>query len=93
MSQVVYRIDVSPVLTGNGLALWERSGEVRSITDGQVVLAHREDGTPVNWQGSCSLDGWHATRADALLAAAEKVQALTAPILGQIRRLWSEALK
>lgn len=93
MSQVVYKIDVSPVLTGNGLALWERSGEVRSITDGQVVLAHREDGTPVNWQGACSLDGWHATRADALLAAASRIQEFASPILKQIRRLRAEAAK
>lgn len=92
MSQV-YRINVSPVLTGNGLSLWEQVGTVQTITDGQVVLALRDDGQPVDWAGACSLDGWHATRADALLAAADKVQAFAAPILQQIRRLRAEAAK
>jgi len=79
----VWRINVSPVLTGWGLQVHEFHGTVQPITGGSVVVH----------AGGCSADveKWHPTRRAALLDAADRIEDLIAPARVQVAKLREEA--
>ena len=75
----VYRCVVSPVLTGFGLHVRTIVGRPERITDGVVVLHDGGvDGHPENW---------HASLDSATAAAADEIERLIAPAVGQVERL------
>lgn len=75
----LYRCVVSPVLTGFGLHVRTIVGRPERITDGVVVLHDGGvDGHPENW---------HLSREAAEAAAADEIERLIAPAVGQVERL------
>ena len=75
----VWRINVSPVLTGFGLHVRTIVGRPERITDGVVVVHDGGvDGHPENWR---------ASREAAEAAAADEIERLIAPAVGQVERL------
>lgn len=81
--KVVWRVNVSPVMTGWGLPLDEYVGAVTPITNG-VSIRHA---------GGCSndIENWHPTRREALLDAASKIERFIAPAIAQVAKLRAEA--
>jgi hypothetical protein len=75
----VYQCVVSPVLTGFGLHVRTIVGRAERITDGVVILHEGgADGHP---------DKWHLSREAAEAAAADEIERLIAPAVGQVERL------
>jgi hypothetical protein len=79
----VWRINVSPVLTGWGLPTEEHSGRVSPITGGSVIV------TAVGC--SSDVEKWHTTRRAALLEAANRIEEFIAPAMVQVAKLREEA--
>jgi hypothetical protein len=75
----LYRCVVSPVLTGFGLHVRTIVGRPERITDG-VAIIH---------DGGVAYDPekWHMTREAAEAAAADEIERLIAPAVGQVERL------
>lgn len=75
----LYRCVVSPVLTGFGLHVRTIVGRPERITDGVVVV--HDGGVDAN------PDKWHLSREAAEAAAADEIERLIAPAVGQVERL------
>jgi len=75
----LYRCVVSPVLTGFGLHVRTIVGRPERISDGVVVV--HEGGV------SGQPEKWHASREAAEAAAADEIELLIAPAVGQVERL------
>lgn len=79
----LYRINVSNVLTANGLALHEHIPATEAFVGGRRVA--------IDGASNTSADGWHPTRGEALLAAAEQVLKVAGSLARQAERLQKEA--
>lgn len=81
----VYRVTVSPVITGWGLMHHEKVGTLHELAGGTRTVIDGNGGQPP--------EGWHTSRRDAYLEAAEYVQAIVAKLHGQVDRFMVEAAK
>lgn len=79
----LYRINVSPVLTANGLSLHEHHPATEAMVGGRLVA--------IDGASNSSADGWHHTRREALLEAAKDVLKTAGLLTRQAERLQKEA--
>lgn len=80
----MYRVSVSPVLTGNGLSVMLHEGEIATRRGSDVVA--------VRWDGGCNyeLDKWHTDKAAAYREAAEQIERYIAPAIAQAKKFRGE---
>lgn len=79
----VHKIEIGSSIDGRGVSVFRQTGETIEV-DGRpmVRLSH---GTIVR------ADGWHATKADARAAAADRIAGLGRTLLAQSEQLRQEA--
>lgn len=81
----VYRVDVYPTLTTEGLLWWQKTGERHDLPSGGRTVIDTNGGQPA--------DGWHESRRDAYLEAVVYVQGIVQKLHDQVDRFMCEAAR
>ena len=79
----VYQVYVAPTMTAYGVWVQEKQGELHDLSGGRQTVLDTHGGQPP--------DGWHKSRRDAYLEAAEKVERFALQIANQAAYLREEA--